>query len=78
VSLRDVGLPVLAHVVETPELVRALENLEAAVLFGRFVERNEDRQHVRGEAAVVVPVAEILVPLPGTALAGCFIVILWL
>jgi hypothetical protein len=54
-------------VVQPTELVRSAHHLEAAVLGVRPVERDHDRQHLRFEAAVVVPIAVILMPFPGAA-----------
>ena len=52
--------------VEPPEFVRAPQKLEAAVLFRRLVERHVDAHHLRREATIDVPKAEILMPLPRT------------
>src|SRR5579883_1330813 len=65
--LLDIGLVVLADMVQAAELVRPLEHLQAAILARRLVQGDIDAHHVRREAAVVVPIAEILMPFPGAA-----------
>jgi hypothetical protein len=51
---------------DAPHFVRAAENLKAAVFARGRVKGDEAACHVRQQAAVVVPVAVILVPLPGS------------
>ena len=58
------------HVFDPPHLVTALEDLKAAVLTGRRVDRDRDAQQVGVQAAVLVPIAVILVPIPGAAATG--------
>ena len=53
-------------VLDPPDPVRTLEHLEAAVGGGGGVEGDEDAREQRIEAAVLVPVAVVLVPEPGT------------
>src|SRR5271165_2676664 len=68
----DNRLIILAEMIEAAELVRTLEHLKAAVLARRRIERDIDAHHVRREAAVVVPISEVLMPLPRAALIRLF------
>lgn len=66
------GLPSGEHVVDPAQAVRALDHLEAAVLPGARIDGYENADQVGKEDAILVPVALILVPGPGTADFGNF------
>ena len=61
------GLVADLAVIDPAQVVRALEHLQAAVLLGGPVHGDQAAGQVREQAAVVVPVAVILVPFPGAA-----------
>ena len=67
-----VGAGLLAgqDVIDPAQAVRALDHLQAAVLPGARIDRDEDAHEVGEEDAVLVPVAVILVPGPGPADLG--------
>ena len=56
--------------VDPPRQVRAAQHLQAAVVAVCAVQRHHHAAHGGVHAAVVVPVAVVLVPLPGTAVEG--------
>lgn len=57
-------------VVDPAHQMRSAQYLQAAVLAIGPVQRDHDAAHVRIHAAVVVPVAVVLVPFPGAAVVG--------
>lgn len=66
------GLCAVFAVFDAAEFVRTFENLEAAVVFVGAIDGDHAAGHVGVEAVVVVPVAIILVPFPGTTNARLF------
>ena len=61
------GLIADRAVIDPAHLVRALQDLEASVGAGRAIDGDQATGQVGEQAAVFVPVAVILVPLPGAA-----------
>ena len=57
-------------VVESAHAGRAPDNLEAPVRLRRRVDGDEDAEHVGEQIAVEVPVAVVLMPIPGAAGLG--------
>jgi len=66
------GLIAGGDVVDPSHFVRALQNLETAVLPRRRIDRDHDAAEIGKEEAVLIPVAVILMPGPGPADAGVF------
>src|SRR5438045_1150695 len=64
------GLVADASVREPAQQVRAAQYLQAAVLAGRRVKGHEGAHETRENEALVIPVAVILMPLPGAAGVG--------
>ena len=61
------GLVAAFDVINAAHVMGASENLQAAVFFGGAIDGKHAAGHVRKQTAVVVPVAIILMPRPGTA-----------
>ena len=53
------------HMINPSQAMRAADDLQATVISISTVQRNHETQHVRAQAAVVVPVTVILMPFPG-------------
>src|SRR5690606_9243349 len=61
------GLVAREDVIDSPEVVRARNHLEAAVLARRLIDRDARAHEERSKDAVLIPVAVVLVPGPRPA-----------
>ncbi len=64
------GLFPFSHVIDAAHLVTADEDLKTAVGHRARVQGHEDGAHIGKEAAVVVPIAVVLVPIPPASGSG--------
>ena len=70
------GLIADRSMIEPSEAVRARENLKASIIVSRPIDGNHATGQIGEQAAGLIPVAVILVPLPGAADSGSLRIIL--